>query len=76
MPKLPQISGATLVRALKHDGWQEVSQKGSHLKLMKQLKPLGKTIVIVPMHRTLKKGTLHGILKDAHLSKEKLLELL
>lgn len=76
MPKLPQISGRTLISALKRDGWKEVSQKGSHLKLIKYHKPLGKSIVIVPMHATLKKGTLHGILKDAYISKEKLIELL
>ncbi|KKU95970.1 hypothetical protein A3A64_04630 [Candidatus Gottesmanbacteria bacterium RIFCSPLOWO2_01_FULL_48_11] len=76
MGKLPQISGVALVRALKRDGWQEMSQKGSHLKLIKHLKPIGTARVIVPMHRVLKKGTLHGILKDAALSREKLLRLL
>ena len=76
MTKLPQISGAALVRALKRDGWQEISQKGSHLKLIKHVEPIGKTMVIVPMHKTIKKGTLHGILKDAHISTEKLTKLL
>lgn len=76
MPKLPQISGDTLVRALKRDRWQEVSQKGSHLKLMKDDVPYHKIIIIIPMHKTIKKGTLHGILKDAQVSVEKLRNLL
>lgn len=76
MTKLPQISGATLVRALKHDGWQEKSQEGSHVKLVKHHEPHGRSMVIVPMHRVLKKGTLSGILKDARIAKEKLRELL
>lgn len=70
------MSGTKLVRALKRDGWEDISQKGSHLKLIKHLEPIGKTTIIIPMHKTLKKGTLHGILKDAHVSMEKILELL
>lgn len=75
MPKLPQISGKSLVKALKRDGWEEISQKGSHLKLSKHHE-FGKITVIVPMHHIIKKGTLNGILKDANVSREKLLELL
>ncbi len=76
MPKLPQISGQKLVRALLKDGWEDIHQKGSHLKLIKYHEPIGKSVIIVPMHRVLKKGTLHGILKDAHLSVDKLTKLL
>lgn len=72
MPKLPQISGKKLVKALKKDGWVEIGQKGSHVKLVKYLKPVGKATVIVPQHRVLKKGTLARILKDSRLSLEKL----
>lgn len=68
MPKLPQISGKELVKALKKDGWVEIGQRGSHLKLIKYRKPVGKSVTIVPQHRVLKKGTLARILKDTGLS--------
>ena len=43
-----------LVKLLLKDGWQIVSQNGSHLKLKKKEKT-----EIVPMHnKELKKGTL------------------
>ncbi|KKP46052.1 MAG: hypothetical protein UR37_C0012G0004 [Microgenomates group bacterium GW2011_GWC1_33_28] len=56
MPKLPQISGWKIVKLLQKEGWILVSQKGSHVKLSKDL-GLGKTLVIVPQHKVLKKGT-------------------
>lgn len=58
------------------DGWVEVGQRGSHRKFTKQLSPVGKATVIVPQHKTIKKGTLGRILKDASLSVEKLKNLL
>ncbi len=76
MSKLPQISGEKLVKALKRDGWIPVSQRGSHQKLIKYHKPAGHSTVIIPMHKTLKKGTLGAILKDAKISLEKLRKLL
>lgn len=52
-----------LVKLLLKDGWQIVSQNGSHLKLKKN----GKT-EIVPIHnKELKKGTLETILKRTGL---------
>lgn len=75
MSILPQISGQKLINAFKKDGWIKVSQKGSHVKLIKQHHPVGKSMVIVPLHKVLKKGTLKQLLKDAHMSLEKLKKL-
>lgn len=75
MAKLPQISGKELTKALKRDRWIEVSQKGSHLKLVKNYK-IGKSTIIIPQHKVIKKGTLRRILRDAKLSVEQLAELL
>lgn len=58
MPKLPSISGQELVKLLMRDGFILMSQKGSHIKLRK-----GKTVVIVPNHREIRKGTLGNILR-------------
>lgn len=76
MPKLPQISGRELVKVLLKDRWYKVSQKGSHIKLKKNLKPVGSATIIIPQHKVLKKGTLSGILKYSGLSLEKLRSLL
>lgn len=76
MAKLPQISGKDLAKALKKDDWVEVGQKGSHKKLIKYRKPFGKSTIIIPQHKVLKKGTLTRILKDANMSIDKLKELL
>lgn len=72
MPKLPQVSGKKLVKAFLKDGWVKVGVKGSHVKLRKYLKPVGKKTIIVPQHKVLKKGTLTGILKDSAIPLEKL----
>lgn len=76
MPKLPQISGGAFCKALMKDGWFAVNTEGSHRKMRKLLQPVGRKTVIVPLHKTLKKGTLSGILKDCGISVEKLLTLL
>lgn len=76
MPRLPQISGKRLAKIFKRDGWYEVGTEGSHLKMRKNLHPMGQRTVIIPQHRVLKKGTLSGILKDSGISIEKLRKLL
>jgi predicted RNA binding protein YcfA (HicA-like mRNA interferase family) len=75
MPKLPSISGERLVRALKRAGFVELRQKGSHISLEK--KTAEKNFrTVVPQHRTLAKGTLSDILRQAGLTAEQLLNLL
>jgi predicted RNA binding protein YcfA (HicA-like mRNA interferase family) len=76
MFNLPQISGKDLVKALKKDGWEIIKQEGSHMKLVKYHQPVGKTTVIIPQHKIIKKGTLSRILKDSKMSLEKLKKLL
>lgn len=76
MSILPQLSGAKLVKALKRDGWIEVRQVGSHFKMVKYHKPVGKSTLIIPMHKVIKKGTLAQILKDSGVTIEKLKKLL
>jgi predicted RNA binding protein YcfA (HicA-like mRNA interferase family) len=75
MPKLPSISGERLVRALKRAGFIELRQKGSHVSLEKRT-PEKNLRTVVPQHRTLAKGTLSDILRQAGLTVEQLLELL
>lgn len=74
-PRLPHITAAELVRALKRDGWQPARQSGSHMTMKH---PQKKGCVIVAIHAvvTLKPKTLTTILKQAELTLEDLSRLL
>jgi predicted RNA binding protein YcfA (HicA-like mRNA interferase family) len=73
MPKLPQLTGADVVRRLTRLGFYKARQKGSHV-IMKN--DVTAKFAIVPCHggKTIKKGTLHGILTSAGITVEQLLE--
>ena len=61
MPGLRTLSGEDLVRALERYGFSFKSQRGSHLKLAR-----GKgEILVLPMHREIRKGTLMDIYREA-----------
>jgi predicted RNA binding protein YcfA (HicA-like mRNA interferase family) len=68
MPKLPQVSGKETIKALQKIGFSVAGQKGSHVKLVR-VREGQKQSVIIPMHKTIKPGTLrNGILKVISLS--------
>lgn len=71
-PALPQVSGKQVVQALESAGFEHRSTKGSHAKLRH---PDGR-VVIVPLHRTIVRGTLGSILRQAGLSAAEFLDLL
>jgi predicted RNA binding protein YcfA (HicA-like mRNA interferase family) len=54
-------------RKLEAAGCEEVSQRGSHVKFIKQTDQ-GIRIVIVPRHREVAAGTLRSILRQASLT--------
>ncbi len=73
--KLPIVSGEDVIKALHKVGFRVVRQKGSHVRLEKRTDE--RIIkVTVPLHRSLKKGTLRIILKQAGLSIEEFLTLI
>ena len=58
------MTSKKLLKILKKNGWKEVSQKGSHKKLVKD----GMSPIILPMHnRDIDIGLLEAILKCANL---------
>ncbi len=73
--RLPHVSGRRLVKALTRLGFVFVSQRGSHVKLVRG-HGAAKEIIVVPDHKVVKKGILHGILKKIHLMAEELKKLL
>ncbi len=79
MPKLPQVSGNSVINLLRTMGDAVLRQKGSHVRLQK-VTPLGEHNVTVPIHKVLAKGTLNDILNKVSLwnnvSKDELLSKL
>ncbi len=74
MTRLPRITAAELLRALKPDGWYESRQAGSHRTLRH---PTKAGAVVVPMHARKTIGPLlDNILDRAGLSMEDLRRLL
>ncbi|MAG15847.1 hypothetical protein CMO88_02195 [Candidatus Woesearchaeota archaeon] len=73
--KLPVISGKEMLKLLQQQGFVVVRQRGSHVSLHKKLE--GKTLlVVVPLKKEIKKGTLLSILRQANLTRNEFLELL
>lgn len=56
-------------RKLETVGFRIVSQKGSHVKFVKEIHE-GLKVVIVPRHKEITVGTLRSILRQAGLSLE------
>ncbi|MBD2563885.1 MULTISPECIES: type II toxin-antitoxin system HicA family toxin [Nostoc] len=74
MPKLPVLTGKTIINALEKIGFQAVRQKGSHVQMERE----DGRLVTIPVHagKTIGKGLLRKILRDAELTKEELIALL
>lgn len=60
MPKLPRIGGPECIKALQRLGFAQVRQRGSHVVMRRADRGC-----VVPLHREIKVGTLHGVLKQA-----------
>ena len=71
MPKLPAISGKKVIKKLEKIGYHVIRQKGSHVRL----NGLSRKPITVPIHKIIKPGLLHQIIKDADLSVEKFIDL-
>ncbi len=69
MPKPPCVSGVRIVKALRRLGFEERRQRGSHAVLRR-----GRDVCVVPMHREVDQGTLRGILRQANVTLEELVE--
>jgi predicted RNA binding protein YcfA (HicA-like mRNA interferase family) len=73
MSKLPDVSSRECVKALEKIGFYVDRQKGSHIILYRD-DPYAKTVV--PKRKSISKGTLRSILKDAGLTVDEFIKLL
>lgn len=74
MSKVPSLPYTEIIRALQHDGWTVVRQRGSHIRLQKHF---GDELlkITIPAHRPVKRSTLAHILKQARIDLDHFLEL-
>ncbi len=73
MTSLPQVSGRACVTALLKIGFRFKRQNGSHIVLRRD-QPFAQ--VVVPDHKTLDRGTLRSILRQADVTTEEFIALL
>lgn len=73
MSRIPQISGRECVKALEKVGFYFKRQEGSHM-ILRRDEPFAQ--IVVPDHKTLGKGLLRSIIRQAGISVDEFLELL
>jgi predicted RNA binding protein YcfA (HicA-like mRNA interferase family) len=64
MPKLRRLAGRDVVTILQGFGFQQVSQRGSHVKLVRT-RTEGRQVLTIPLHTELDSGTLRAIVRQA-----------
>lgn len=75
MSKLPIISGDKAIVIFKKLGYRVVRQRGSHVR-MHHFSDKFKEPLTIPRHRTLGKGLLRKILRDAEINTDDFIKLL
>lgn len=65
MPKLRRLSGADVIKIFEGFGFFVVSQRGSHVKLVRVLAKGMRQMLTIPNHSELDKGTLRAIYRQA-----------
>ena len=64
MPKLRRLAGRDVLTILQGFGFQQISQRGSHVKLVRQVAG-SRQVLTVPLHTELDPGTLRAIFRQA-----------
>jgi predicted RNA binding protein YcfA (HicA-like mRNA interferase family) len=64
MPKLRRLAGHDLLTILHGFGFQQVSQRGSHVKLVREASET-RQVLTVPLHAELDSGTIRAIFRQA-----------
>ncbi len=66
MPRLKQLSGKEIIKIFESHGFEVKRIVGSHVRLTLRQNDSSYHVTI-PLHNPVKKGTLHGIIKDFEL---------
>jgi len=74
MSKVPSLPYIKIIKALQRNGWVVVRQRGSHIRLQKNI-PGEVLKITVPAHTPVKRSTLSHILKQARIKLEDFLDL-
>lgn len=74
--RLPTVTAGQVVRALERAGFVIVRTSGSHHRLIHKNDPTRATTVSVHAGKTLKRGTVRGIIKQAGLTVDEFRALL
>jgi predicted RNA binding protein YcfA (HicA-like mRNA interferase family) len=74
MPKLPHVSGVSVIKALSKLGYEIDYQTGSHIILRQNIIPHRR--LTVPNHKEIAVGTLRAIIRQAGLTREEFFKLL
>ena len=73
--RLPALTSKEVIRALERAGFTVSRSSGSHCRLVHSRDPARK--ITVPVHSAdLKRGTLHGIIKQAGFTVAEFIDLL
>ncbi len=75
MSKVPSLPYIKIIKALQRNGWVVVRQRGSHIRLQKNI-PGEVLKITVPAHTPVKRSTLSHILKQARIKLEDFLNLI
>jgi predicted RNA binding protein YcfA (HicA-like mRNA interferase family) len=72
VPKLGVFSGEEIVKIMEAEEFVRARQKGSHLMMQRRMER-GTITVPVPLHRTVRIGTLQSIIRQSGISRERFL---
>jgi predicted RNA binding protein YcfA (HicA-like mRNA interferase family) len=65
MPKLRRLSGNEVIRVCASFGFEQIAQRGSHVKLRRVLPNGTRQTLTIPAHAELDIGTLRAIYRQA-----------
>jgi len=74
LSKLPSISAREAIRAFERVGYERDRQRGSHIVLRHSDAPHRR--LVVPEHKSLAKGTLRALIREAGLTGDEFIALL
>ncbi|MDF0676676.1 MAG: type II toxin-antitoxin system HicA family toxin [Nitrospira sp.] len=64
MPKLRRLAGREVLSILQGFGFQQASQRGSHIKLVREVAG-ARQVLTVPLHPEIDPGTLRAVFRQA-----------